>query len=441
MKKKNRKSAPLLKKGLKINLIQLIYHLFIKANMNKNIIKADFPIFKQNAQQPLVYLDSAATSQKPLAFIDALSHFYANEYATVHRSLYAQGEQATKNYEKIRAKTAQFINASHAEEIIFTKGTTESINFVAQAWARQHLQQGDEILLTQVEHHANLIPWQRVAEQTGAIVKFIPLNTTRYLLDYHDDLITPKTKLVAVTHSSNVLGDVWHSSNLEALITKTHAVGARVLIDAAQSIAHEKINVQKLKPDFLAFSTHKIYGPSGLGILYIHKDLHNAVYPYQVGGSMVYSVSYETATWAQAPQKFEAGTPPIASVIGWGATLDYLNSIDRDALRAYEATLCNQLVTELATMPDVTIVGNMQQLQAHGFLVSFKITGIHAHDIASYLGAKNIAIRAGHHCAQPLIDLLGGDALLRISIGMYNTPDDINICIQELNNAINYLKL
>lgn len=406
--------------------------------MKKNI-RTHFPIFTHNPE--LVYLDSAATTHKPQAMITAISDFYAQGYATVHRSLYPDGEQATKRYEAIREKTARFINAKNSTEIIFTKGTTESINFIAESWARQHLHPGDEILLTHVEHHANLLPWQQVAQETGAVLKFIPLDTTSYMLKYTNELITQKTKLVAVTHASNVLGDVWPTGILEQLIHDAQTQGARVLIDAAQSVAHQPINVQTLKPDFLVFSTHKVYGPSGLGILYINQNLHDQVTPYQVGGSMVYSVSYDAAIWAQAPQKFEAGTPPIASIMGWGATLNYLQTIDLTYAHQHETELCNLLLDQLQEIKNITIVGNIEHIQNHGFLVSFKINNIHAHDIASYLGSHNIALRAGHHCAQPLIDLLGSDSLLRISIGTYNTINDINICVQKLQEAINYLTI
>lgn len=407
--------------------------------MEEKDIKKDFPVLNNTSPQPLIYLDNAATTHKPQAMVDALSTFYAHEYATVHRSLYPLGEQATLRYEQVRKKTAEFINAQHQEEIIFTKGTTEGINAVAQAWARKQLKAGDEILLSHVEHHANLLPWQQVSEQTGAVIKFIPLNQTSLMLDYTDELITSKTKLVAVTLSSNVLGLVWQEDQLLQVITRAHSVGARVLLDAAQAIAHEIVDVANLNPDFLVFSTHKVYGPTGLGILYIKKELHGQVEPYQRGGSMVYNVAYQTASWAPAPQKFEAGTPPIAEVIAWGATIDYLTSHDYKKIFAHETELCAMLVTALDKIPEVTIIGNSHNLKTVGHLVSCKVASIHAHDIASYLGAKNIAVRAGHHCAQPLIDLLGGEALLRISIGMYTNVQDIEACITELKNAITYL--
>lgn len=401
-------------------------------------VRKKFPIFNQQNKQPLVYLDSAATSQKPQEMIDAISKFYGTAYATVHRSLYAQGEMATTTYEKIRAQTATFIGAD-TSEVIFTKGSTEGINAIANTWAKQMLKPGDEILLTQVEHHANLVPWQQVAAQTGAVLKFVPLNRTTFTLDYHDGLITPKTKIVAVMHTSNVLGNVWTPGDLERLITKAHEQGAYVLIDAAQAVAHTPLNVAQLNPDFLVFSTHKVYGPSGLGVLYIKKDLHKTINPYSFGGSMVYNVTYTSATWAQAPQKFEAGTPPIAAVIGWGATMDYLATLDRTQIHQHEIELCKYLVEKLTSIENLSIMGNLERIRQEGFLVSFFIKGIHAHDVASYLATKNIAIRAGHHCAQPLIDFLGGEPLLRISIGMYNTIEDIDATIVAIKEAITTL--
>ncbi|MBY0353968.1 aminotransferase class V-fold PLP-dependent enzyme, partial [Candidatus Babeliales bacterium] len=316
--------------------------------MNAQDIKKQFPIFFSNTgHKKLVYVDSAATYQKPQAVIDAMNAFYTTSYASVHRGLYELGEQATEQYEAVRNKVACFINAAHAEEIVFTKGATEGFNFVAQSWAEQNLHTGDEILLTQAEHHANLVPWQRVAQKTGATLRFVPINLKTFLCDFTPDLITPKTKLVSVTYDSNVLGSIWPADMLADLIERAHAVGARVMLDTTQAMIHEKINVQKLNADFVSFSGHKMAGPTGIGVLYIKKELHDQVEPYQVGGSMVYSVSFEQATWAAAPQKFEAGTPAIAEVIGLGAAIDFLNQINFDSLAAHEAALTGQLVQGL----------------------------------------------------------------------------------------------
>jgi cysteine desulfurase/selenocysteine lyase len=399
-------------------------------------IKNDFPIFRHHNQKPLVYLDSAATAQKPQAVIDALCRFYQEKNANIHRGLYALSEDATVEFEAARNKIATFINAASSTEVVFTKGTTEGINFVASAYAAQHLQPGDEILLTHVEHHANLLPWQRVASQTGAILRFIPLNHEQLHLEFHDDLISSKTKIVAVTQSSNTLGNVWQDAQtLCTLIKKAHAVGAKVLIDAAQTVMQEKLDVQTLGADFVVFSGHKMLGPTGIGILFIKKDLHDSVQPYQLGGSMVHEVTFETATWARAPHKFEAGTPPIASAVGLGAAVDYITShIDYHALREHYALLQNQLLNGVEDIKQVT-----PQLNSHraNHVISFTTQNIHAHDLAAALAQDNIAVRAGHLCAQPLVTMLGQPALLRVSFAPYTTADDISTFCEHLARGIN----
>ncbi|MFH1831769.1 MAG: SufS family cysteine desulfurase [bacterium] len=412
--------------------------------MNVKNIKKDFPIFTHHKN--LVYLDSAATYQKSEQVIDAMSVFYKTSYASVHRALYKLAEDATEKYESVRDTVQVFINAQHREEIIFTSGTTESINFVAQAWACTNLKSGDEILVSEAEHHANMLPWQRVAQQTGAILKFIPINTQLFELENLDvlvakKLINEKTKLVSVMQSSNIFGDIWQPGALDALITHAHALGAKVLIDAAQSVVHMPIDIQKLQPDFLAFSGHKLMGPTGIGILYIRKNMHDFVQPYKVGGSMVHSVSCEVSSWAPSPQKFEAGTPPIVEVIGLGSALDYIkNNINFSELAQHETSLCSQLLEGLSQIDSVIIAGNIEKLKKHGHIVCFAVNGIHAHDIADYLGRHNIALRVGHHCAQPLVNKLGFDALIRVSFGAYNTSEDIQFLLAKLQDAINYFK-
>jgi cysteine desulfurase / selenocysteine lyase len=412
--------------------------------MNFEKIKKNFPIFAQQKgllSSHFTYLDSAATYQKPQAVIDAIQNYYACSYATVHRSFYYFGEQSTFQYEKTRETVAAFINAASPEEIVFTKGATEGVNFVADAWARQKLQKGDEILLSQVEHHANLLPWQRIAQQARALLKFIPLNRETFTLDYSPDLITEKTKLVSVTYASNVLGNVWVDQQLSQLIARAHQVGARVMIDAAQAVAHQSIDIKKLKPDLLVFSGHKVLGPTGVGVLYINKALHHEVEPYQLGGSMVHSVSFEHAQWAQAPRKFEAGTPPIASVLGLGAALDYFQqSVNFASLAAHETALTLQLFEGLRTIEGIFIAASSDQLKKHSHLLCFTIEGVHPHDIATYLGAQGIAVRAGHHCAQPLVNLLGVDALLRVSFGMYNNSQDVSLFLEALRTTVSFFK-
>ena len=289
-------------------------------------IRKDFPILsKVIDSKQLIYLDNAATTQKPNFVIDFISDFYKNHNANILRGVYPLAEQATMMYENARQKIAKFINASDVCEIIFTSGTTEGINFISDSWAENSLKPGDEILLTEAEHHANFLPWVLLAEKTGAKLKFIKINPETFKLEFSDDLITEKTKFVAITHSSNVLGNIWQKNQLEKIIKKSHEVGAKVLLDAAQTVPHQKIDIQKLNPDFLVFSGHKMLGPTGVGILYVKKEIQDEVKPYKVGGSMVHSAVAKSPTWVESPAKFEAGTPPIAQAIGLGAAVDYIN--------------------------------------------------------------------------------------------------------------------
>lgn len=407
------------------------------------VLRKDFSVFgatPENKSLPLIYFDNAATAHKPKVVVDVISDFYGKNYATVHRGLYTASEFATENYEQVRSKVAKFINAGHPCEVVFTKGTTESINFVASTWAEQNLKSGDEILLSQVEHHANLLPWQRVAKKTGAKLKFIEIDPKTYLLNTTKS-ISSKTKLVTVTCSSNVLGDVWYVDQLTELISQAHDVGAVVLLDAAQVVAHNKLDVQKLNADFVCFSGHKMFGPTGVGVLYIKHALHEKIQPYQLGGSMVSDVTFESATWAMAPQKFESGTPQIASVLGLGAAINYMNAnVNFNDLVKYEANLCALLLDGLLKISGIKIAGNIEQIKKTGHLVSFAIEGIHPHDLASYLGTKNIAVRAGHHCAQPLIKLLGFNSLLRVSFAAYNAPEEIDVFLKYLNEAIKFFR-
>ena len=397
-------------------------------------IRKDFPLINRPG---FVYLDSGATAHKPQVVVDAEATFYREAYATVHRGLYPTGETSTATYEQVREQAAKFINAAHASEIVFTHGTTESINLVASSWALEQLRPGDEIVLTQAEHHANLLPWQHVAHKTGAKLVFIPIDPTTYQVSNPVSYLTPNTRLVAVTHTSNVLGDIWPAGALPQLIQQARQLGAIILIDAAQAVAHEPINVQVLDCDFLAFSGHKLFGPTGVGVLYANRRIHPKLTPYQRGGSMVHDVTFTESHWAPMPQLLEAGTPPIAQVIGLGATLTYITeNFDWQALKNHEASLCQQLLTGLNTIPGVTIIGNQANIKTSGHLVSFAISGIHAHDLAGALGAQNIAVRAGSHCAQPLINALGHSALLRVSVAAYNSPEDIASLLAALKTAV-----
>jgi cysteine desulfurase / selenocysteine lyase len=403
-------------------------------------IKKMFPIFSNKKH---IYFDNAATTHKPQVVIDSISNFYSSCNANVYRGLHGLSEGATEQYERAREIVAKYINAD-ADELIFTSGTTEGINFVADAWGLQNIKAGDEILITQVEHHANLLPWQRLAKKTGAKLRFIKLDVDSYkLLTDEENLITSKTKLVAVTQYSNVLGPVWDgkSNQLENLIEKARAVGAKILLDAAQSVPHKKIDVKKLNVDFLAFSAHKMCGPTGIGALYIKKELHDSVEPYQVGGSIIHDATFENYTLREAPYKFEAGTPPIAQAIGFGQAIEFINkNINFDELQKHEVELCSYAIDELEKIDVVKVLGNKEWMRARGHLVSFVINGVHAHDIASFLDTKDIAVRAGHHCAQPLANLLKVDSSVRFSFYMYNEKSEIETAVKVLKEAIVFLR-
>ncbi len=407
-------------------------------------IRKDFPIFQrpQGDGKHLVYLDSGATAQKPQAVIDAVVSFYTISCSNVHRALYELGELATTRYENARDTIAAGINAYKREEIIFTKGTTEGTNFIAQAWAAHMLKPGDEIVVTQAEHHSNLLPWQQVAQQTGAKLVFVSIDQKMFCVKNPTSVLNSKTKFVAITHSSNVIGPIWDSTTneFENFIAQAHKYGALVLIDAAQSVPHKKIDVQKLGADFLVFSGHKAFGPTGIGVLYINHKHHEAVQPYQRGGGMVFSVEFTEASWAESPLKYEAGTPPIAQAIGLGAAIDYMNkNFDYSILHKHEASLCSMLIDGLQLMPRVTIAGNSERLKKEGHLICMAFEGAHPHDIASMLGSRGIATRAGHHCAQPLTKHLGFESLLRVSLAAYNTQQDIEIFLTELEQCLKTL--
>lgn len=407
-------------------------------------IQKHFPLLetpKSADNNSLVYFDNAATTQKPKIVIDTICNFYTSCNANVKRGLYPLGEQATTLFEEVRSNVAQFINAASSKEIIFTKGTTDGVNLVATAWALENLKAGDEIVLTQAEHHSNLLPWQFVAQKTGALLRFIPINTQTFFADYNPAIITEKTKLIAITHSSNILGSIWQNNDLERLIAQARSVQARILLDAAQSIAHQPIDVQKLNIDFLVFSAHKIFGPTGVGIAYLNKRVWDEMTPYQRGGSMVYSVDFEKATWADMPHRFEAGTPPISSVIGLGAALSFIREhINFEELKKHEASLCSTVLDYLEKKDGITIIGNQEKIRTHGHLISFKVDNIHPHDLASYLGNHGICVRAGHHCAQPLVNLFGTDTLLRISFSAYNTQEEVNQFVDVFTDALTFFK-
>jgi cysteine desulfurase/selenocysteine lyase len=350
--------------------------------------------------------------------------FYTTTNANIYRGIHLFAEQATAQYESARQKVANFIGAL-PEEIVFTRGSTSGINFVVATWGDANIQAGDEIVLTELEHHANLLPWQRLAQKKGAVLKFIPIFPDGSVdLSSLNSIITNKTKMVSVIHVSNAIGT---HVDIETIIARAQAVGARVLIDAAQSVPHQKIDVHELECDFLVFSGHKLLGPTGIGVLYIKKELHAQLQPYEVGGGMVEDVDCTHATWAPAPQKFEAGTPPIAQAIGLGAAIDYLQAnVKFDDLVIYEAQLCARLIDGLSAIKGVRILGPLSELKQKGHVVSFLIENYHSHDVAAFLDTRGISVRAGHHCAQPFAKKLGYDASVRVSFYFYNTLEEVD---------------
>ncbi len=396
-------------------------------------IRSDFPIFSDKS---LIYLDSAATTQKPKQVIDAVSNFYSNSNANVHRGIYDLSMKATEAYHSARQKVADFINAPDWRSIIFTGGTTESINLVAYSWARKNLKNGDEILITEMEHHSNIVPWQLVAEESGIILNYIPINTNGTLdLNNLDKLITNKTKLVSVIHQSNVFGTI---NPIKEIINCAKKVGALTFIDAAQSIPHSHVDVQDLDCDFLAFSGHKMLGPTGIGVLYGKTQLLNKMAPFMGGGDMINSVTMTKSTWNDIPYKFEAGTPNIAQAIGLGAAIDYINEIGLTNIHDYVKHLLNIALEKLRTIDGLTIYGH--QVGESSSVISFNLEGVHPHDLAQFLDQDGIAVRAGHHCAQPIMDKLGVSSTIRASFYLYNTEEEIDKLCASLKKTANFFR-
>jgi len=395
-------------------------------------VRADFPILATSRNgKPLAYLDSAATAQKPLAVLDAMDDYYRRYNANVHRGVYTLSEQATAAYENARATVAAFIHAPAPEEVIFTRNTTEAINLVAHAWGRRNLGPGDAILVSELEHHSNLVPWHLLAEERGARILHLPADFMGNLdLSRLDELLAQSVKLVAITQMSNVLGTI---PPIKEIITRAHAAGAVVLVDGAQSVPHLPVDVQALDCDFLAFSAHKMVGPTGIGALYGRRVLLDAMPPFLGGGSMIRTVSLERSTYADVPQRFEAGTPAIAEAIGFGAAVLYLQDLGMDRVRAREAELTTALIETLAAIPHITVHG--PTAGTRGGAVSFTVEGVHPHDVASLLDEENVAVRAGHHCCQPLMRVLGVGATTRASIAFYNTLEDIEALARGLQRV------
>lgn len=402
--------------------------------MNTNNIKnvrADFPILKKIIHgHPLAYLDNTATTQKPQCVIDALNQYYTEKNANIHRGVHHLSTVATESYENSRITVQNFINAKHAKECIFVRSATEAINLVASSFGNRFLEKDDEILISALEHHSNIVPWQMICQTKGAHLKVIPMNTQGELkLETLEQLLTKKTKLLAITHASNALGTL---NPLAEIIQKAHAQGIPVLVDGAQSAPHLKIDVQALDCDFFTFSGHKIYGPTGVGVLYGKAHLLEAMPPYQGGGEMILQVSFEKSTYNEIPFKFEAGTPAIAEVIALGTALQYLNNLGWDFITGHEKTLLQYATEKLSAVPGLKIIGTAKEKVG---VISFTMEGVHPHDIGSIVDQSGVAIRTGHHCAMPIMDFFNIPATARASFGIYNTIDDIDQLITGLQEV------
>src|SRR4051812_12173864 len=391
-------------------------------------IRQDFPMLRQTVRgKRLVYLDNAATSQKPQVVIDAVTRFYASENANIHRGVHYLSERATVAYDQARETVARFINAGSSHEIIFTKGTTEGINLVAQSYGRTFLKPGDEILITGMEHHSNIVPWQLVCEQTGAVLRAARINDAGELdVESFAKLLNDRTRLVALVHVSNALGTI---NPVKRLIELAHTRGIPVLLDAAQAAPHVALDIQDLDCDFLAFSGHKVFGPTGVGVLYGREALLDRMPPYQGGGDMIATVTLEHSTWASLPAKFEAGTPMIAQVIGLGVALDYVGQVGLQAITAWEHQLLTYATERLAAIEGVRFIGTAKDKAS---VLGFTLEGVHPHDIGTWLDDSGVAIRAGHHCAQPVMRHFGLPATARASFAFYNTREEVDILADSL---------
>nr|WP_082432715.1 cysteine desulfurase [Thiohalorhabdus denitrificans] len=393
--------------------------------------RQDFPCLQQEAHgKPLVYLDSAATSQKPRAVIDAISRFYETSYSNVHRGAHLLSERATEAYEGARSRVAQYIGAADPREIVFVRGATEAINLVAASYGRANLQAGDEILLTEMEHHSNIVPWQLIAEQTGAVIRVVPISDDgELMMDRFDELLSERTKLVGVGHVSNALGTI---NPVKEIVDKAHAQGAVVLVDGCQAAPRVPVDVAELGCDFYAFSGHKLYGPSGIGVLWGRHELLEAMPPYQGGGEMIQRVTFEHTTYAKVPQKFEAGTPNIAGPVGLHAAMDYVTAIGLEGILAHERDLLAYATDAIQEVPGVRLIGTAAEKAG---ILSFVMEGIHPHDIGTILDNQGIAVRTGHHCAQPVMDRFQVPATTRASFGLYNTRADVDAFIRGLHEV------
>jgi cysteine desulfurase / selenocysteine lyase len=394
-------------------------------------IRRDFPILSRTVHgKPLVFLDSAASAQKPQIVIDAVANCYSEEYANIHRGVYFLSQLATEKFEGARGKVQRFLNAAEAREIVFTRNATEAINLVASSYGRRFLKKGDEIILSEIEHHSNIVPWQLLRDETGIVIKVAPVDDRgALLLDRFRALLSERTKLVAVTHMSNALGTVLPVKEIARL---AHDAGALVLVDGCQAVPHMPVDVREIDADFYVFSGHKLYGPSGIGVLYAKAHLLEAMPPYQGGGEMIVSVSFEKSTYAPIPHKFEAGTPHIAGAIGLGAAIDYVTATGLNRISNHEHALTTYATERLMAIPGVSLVGTAP---GKGSILSFTVEGVHPHDVGTILDHHGIAVRAGHHCAQPVMDRFKVPATVRASLGMYNTEAEVDVLTAAIRDV------
>lgn len=395
-------------------------------------LRKDFPVLHQNIHgKPLVYLDNAATTQKPQVVIDVISEYYKGYNSNIHRGVHQLSQKATDEYEKARVKIQKFLNAPKSREIVLLRGTTEAINLVAASYGRKYITSGDEIIISEMEHHSNIVPWQLLCEQTGAVLKVIPMNDLGELkMDEYKKLLTEKTKIVSVVHSSNTLGT---ENPVKEITRLAHGVGAKVLIDGAQAVQHFKVDVQAIGCDFYAFSGHKLYGPTGIGVLWGREELLESMPPYQGGGDMILSVTFDKTIYNEIPYKFEAGTPNIADTIGLGAAIDYIESIGIDRISTYESELYLYAEETILPIDEVTLIGCAEK---KGSVFSFKLKDVHPHDVGTIMDMEGIAIRTGHMCTQPVMKHFGVPALSRISIGIYNTKADIDRAAEGIKKVL-----
>lgn len=393
-------------------------------------VRKDFPILGEHVHgKPLVYLDSGASAQKPTAVLEAMDEVYRTGYANVHRGAYYFSQHLTDRYEGVRAKVARFLNAGSDKEIVFTRNVTEAINLVAHSFGSR-LQPGDEVVISEMEHHANIVPWQLLRDRAGIALKVVPVaDDGSFRLDAYEALLGPRTRLVAITHTSNVLGTV---TPMREIVRLAHKAGARVLVDGAQAVVHGKVDVRDLDADFYGFTGHKLYGPTAIGVLYGKAELLKSMPPFLGGGDMIRVVSFAKTTYAEPPHRFEAGTPPIVEAIGLGAAIDYVNAIGQDAIAAHEAGLLAYATERLSQVEGLTIFGTAREKAS---IISFALDGIHPHDIGTIVDREGVAIRVGHHCAQPLMERFGVPATARASMGLYNTPQEIDVLAAALEKV------